>query len=105
MGYEVHPTQYSGDGGVDIILKDSKGIIYVQCKAHKSKVGVAVVRELFGVMTSKNVDRGIVVSLHGFTKGAYALADKTGIVLKDIDGLIQELRLADVKKQQTVEVA
>ena len=45
------------------------------------------------------------MSLHGFTKGAYALADKTGIVLKDIDGLIQELRLADVKKQQTVEVA
>ncbi|WP_170373401.1 restriction endonuclease [Ruegeria arenilitoris] len=82
-------TQASKDGAVDIEAIDEAGrTTIIQAKKHSKNVGVAVVRELVGVRSTRpDVDRVIVFSLVGFTKGARELAEKTGIELMDARSL------------------
>lgn len=88
--YNVELTQSSSDGGVDIILKDSNGIIkYVQCKAYKNKVGIAPVRELFGVMTDNNINYGMMVTLKGYTQGVYDFVKNKNIELLDLNDILK----------------
>ena len=86
--YKVSLTTKSGDGGVDIILNKNNTTTYVQCKAHKSKIGVAVVRELYGVMQNDNVKSGIIASLNGFTSGAVEFANGKNITLISVEDII-----------------
>lgn len=78
-GYTADVTKHSSDGGIDVILKKNGEITYVQCKQWNDLVPVGVVRELFGVMASRGVKKGIVVCLKGGTKGAYDFANENGI--------------------------
>lgn len=78
-GYQIHVTTKSNDGGVDIILTKYGVTTYVQCKQWNDQVPVGVVRELYGVMASKGVKKGIVVCLKGGTKGAVDFANDNGI--------------------------
>lgn len=65
----------SGDGGVDIRLTGHGETVLVQCKQWKAhRVGVAVVRELLGVVVSEKVARGVVVTSGRFTQEAVAFA-------------------------------
>ena len=89
--YTAQVTSKSCDGGVDIILQKNSQTIYVQCKAYKSKIGVAVVRELYGVMQSDGVSQGIIATLEGFTSGAINFAKDKNIELitaYDLMGMI-----------------
>jgi restriction system protein len=54
QGYDVRELGGDGpDGGVDLVLTKPGEKLLVQCKQWKAfKVGVKVVRELYGVMTS-----------------------------------------------------
>jgi transposase len=54
QGYEVTETGGGGaDGGVDLVLRKDREKYLVQCKQWKAfKVGVTVVRELYGVMAA-----------------------------------------------------
>ena len=89
-GYETFITSKSSDGGVDIVIWDnSKMKTYVQCKAFKGKAGVAIVRELYGVMISDEVERGIVACLGGFTSGAKEFAENKNITLIDVNDIIK----------------
>ena len=88
-GYYVNITQKSNDGGVDIILNKDSNIVYVQCKAFKGKAGVAIVRELYGVMQSNKISFGIVACLGGFTKGASDFAFGKNIRLIDVNDIIK----------------
>ena len=77
---------YSGpDGGVDIRLfadGASEPGILVQCKAWRDRqVGVALVRELYGVMTAENVPEGILVTTSRFSPDAVAFAKGKNIHL------------------------
>jgi restriction system protein len=59
------------DGGVDVILKKGGDNIIVQCKQWKAtKVGVKVVRELYGVMTAERATQGTVLTSGEFTREA-----------------------------------
>ncbi len=89
-GFDAKVTKYSGDGGVDIILKDSFRKIAVQCKHHTSKVGPHDVRALQGVVYNGGYDYGIFISLNGFTPTvAKEVANsKIEIKLMDINNLI-----------------
>ena len=81
-GYKACLTSKSNDGGVDIILEDKfNNKIYVQCKAYKNKAGIAIVRELYGVMQNDNINYGIVACLGGFTSGAKDFAENKNINL------------------------
>ena len=86
--YLAQVTSKSCDGGVDIILQKNSQTIYVQCKAYKSKIGVAVVRELYGVMQSDSVSKGIIATLKGYTSGAIEFAKDKNIKLLTANDLI-----------------
>ena len=65
--------------------------VVCECKAYKSKIGVAVVRELYGVMQSDGVSQGIIATLEGFTSGAINFAKDKNIELitaYDLMGMI-----------------
>lgn len=84
------------DGGVDLVLKRDSETHLVQCKQWKAfKVGVQVVRELFGVMAAKGAVSGYVVTSGVFTSEAKAFADGRNIEL--IDGPMLTSMIQNVK--------
>jgi HJR/Mrr/RecB family endonuclease len=77
-GYKASRTSATGDGGYDIEYQDKEGQrVLVECKAHKKPVGVAVARQLYGVLLHENAEKGVIASVSGFTNGVYDfIADK-----------------------------
>ena len=70
LGYRVESTPISGDGGVDLILRDKRGKkVVVQCKSYKSPVGPAAARELYGSMMDFDASKAVLVCPAGFTRG------------------------------------
>lgn len=83
----------SADGGVDLILKMGRDRYFVQCKHWKArKVGVAIVRELYGVMHAENVVGGFVVASGDFTADAKAFAQGRSIDLVDGREILKTFR-------------
>ena len=76
LGYSVDLTQQTRDGGFDIYAakKEPLGsfLYLVECKRYTppNKVGVDVVRSLYGVVQSENANAGIVASSSFFTGDA-----------------------------------
>lgn len=76
LGYEVTLTPASRDGGFDMYAASSNALgsfLYlVECKKYEpqNKVGVEIVRSLYGVLESKKATAGMVVTSSFFTKGA-----------------------------------
>ena len=99
QGYEVTELGGEGpDGGVDLVLRKDREKFLVQCKQWKAlKVGVAIVRELYGVMAAKGAAGGFVVTSGSFTEEAIAFANGRNVTLVDgrkLFGLIQQARAA-----------
>jgi restriction system protein len=88
QGYQVVETGGGGaDGGVDLVLRKSSEKFLVQCKQWKAfKVGVTVVRELYGVMAASGAVGGFVVTSGVFTDEAKSFAGGRNVTL--IDGPI-----------------
>ena len=86
QGYQVVETGGGGaDGGVDLMLTQGGEKFLVQCKQWRAfKVGVDVVRELYGVMAAKGATGGFVVTSGRFSDAAASFA--TGRNVKLIDG-------------------
>lgn len=84
-GYQVTPRGGNGpDGGVDVELHLGKDKYLVQCKQWKTtQVGVAVVRELYGVMAAEGAVGGFVVASGSFTPDAKDFAEGKAIELID----------------------
>ena len=94
------------DGGVDVRILDKRGRSYlVQCKHWKVyKVGVKIVRELFGVVTAENAKGGIVVTSGTFTPEARKFAKKVSIELIDGDRLIKMLSEVNTRSEPSLEI-
>jgi restriction system protein len=101
QGYQVVETGGGGaDGGVDLVLsrpgKNGAEKFLVQCKQWRAfKVGVDVVRELYGVMAAKGAAGGFVVTSGKFTDDAIAFASGRNVTLVDgpkLHGLIRQAR-------------
>lgn len=89
-GFRVAETQYGADGGVDLILHRQGKTYLVQCKQWKAfKVGVKVVRELYGVMAAEGAVGGYVVTSGRFTEQAYEFAKGLELYLIDGEALYQ----------------
>lgn len=72
------------DGGVDLVLTKNDQTVLVQCKQWKTfKVGVKIVRELYGVMAAQKAQGGVVVTSGVFTQEAKDFADGKNISLMD----------------------
>ena len=85
QGYRVAEIGGGGpDGGVDLVLSKGNEKFLVQCKQWKAfKVGVDVVRELYGVMAAKGATGGFVVTSGRFTEDATAFASGRNVQLVD----------------------
>ena len=100
QGYQVVETGGAGaDGGVDLILrrpgKNGGEKFLVQCKQWRAfKVGVGVVRELYGVMAATGAAGGFVVTSGRFTDDAISFASGRNVTLIDGQKLHQLLRQA-----------
>lgn len=97
QGYKVMELGGNGpDGGVDLILLRGAEKFFLQCKQWKAyKVGVDVVRELYGVMAAKGAAGGFVVTSGQFTSDAKAFASGRNVQL--IDGPMLLVRLKQAK--------
>ncbi|NMP15174.1 DUF2034 domain-containing protein [Thalassotalea sp. Y01] len=90
QGYTVKETPTGADGGVDIVLHRAGEKVLVQCKQWRTqKVGVKTVRELYGVLTADNADRGIVMCSGSFTREAESFARGKPIELIGGDRLLR----------------
>ena len=101
QGYQVVETGGGGaDGGVDLVLtkpgKNGGEKFLVQCKQWRAfKVGVDVVRELYGVMAARGATGGFVVTSGRFTDEAVSFASGRNVNLVDgpkLHGLIRQAK-------------
>lgn len=83
QGYVVAENGGGGaDGGVDIVLTRGREKHFVQCKRWRAqRVGVDVVRELYGAMAASGAVGGFVVTSGRFTPDAEAFAQGRNIDL------------------------
>lgn len=102
QGYQVAETGGGGaDGGVDLVLtrpaRNGAEKFLVQCKQWRAlKVGVDVVRELYGVMAARGATGGFVVTSGRFTDEAVNFASGRNVTLVDgpkLLGLIRQARV------------
>jgi restriction system protein len=99
-GYDVELTPPSKDGGIDIIAVSRSDVgsamTLIECKryAESNRVGVDIVRGLYGVVEEQKASRGQIVTTSYFTKGAKAFRDKVPyrLGLADFDLLSAFLR-------------
>lgn len=101
QGYRVVETGGGGaDGGVDLVLSkpgtNGGEKFLVQCKQWRAyKVGVDVVRELYGVMAARGATGGFVVTSGRFTDEAVNFASGRNVTLVDgpkLRRLLQQAR-------------
>jgi restriction system protein len=94
QGYEVaEQGGAQADGGIDLILRKDRETFVVQCKQWKAfKVGVSVVRDLYGVMAARGAAGGFVVTSGTFTAEAKGFAAGRNVTLMDGPALLALIR-------------
>jgi restriction endonuclease Mrr len=80
----------AGDEGVDIIVRVRGRQIVVQCKAHKTRVGPGMVRDLYGTLLHFKSDQAWLVTTSGFSRSARSFAREKPIRLLTIDDILDE---------------
>lgn len=106
-GYSVRRVGGDGpDGGVDLILDRGAEKVLVQCKQWRAmRVGVSVVRELYGVMAAQGAAAGIVVTSGSFTPDAVEFASGRSVRLiagPELMELIREAKASAPRKVSAV---
>lgn len=98
-GYEVELTPATRDGGKDIYAAhktDLGSFLYIiECKkyAPNNKIGVSILRDLYGVVSKENATCGIIATTSYFTKPAkdFQREVQFQMSLKDFDSIKQWL--------------
>lgn len=99
-GYETELTPPSRDGGRDVLAfrKEPFGTLLTLAQAKRyapdRRVGVRVVRELYGVVEQERASQGVVVTTSSFTKDARAFHERLAykLALADFNKLVDWLR-------------
>ena len=106
QGYSIAETGGGGaDGGVDLVLTKGAEKTLVQCKQWRAqRVGVNIVRELYGVMAARRAAAGIVVTAGEFTPNAIEFARGRNVRLIAGRELHRLLREAGVPRQTGVPI-
>ncbi|WP_175405041.1 restriction endonuclease [Salinimonas lutimaris] len=82
QGYQVREGDSGADGGIDLTLYKGKEVVLVQCKQWKSrKVGVSIVREMFGILAASNASQFVIVTSGEFTQQARDFASGKPVTL------------------------
>ena len=104
QGFEVaEQGGAQADGGVDLIARKSNETYLVQCKQWRAfKVGVDVVRELYGVMAARGAAGGYVVTSGTFTAEARDFAEGRNVRLIDgrkLMGLLHQAKTSMTERR------
>ncbi|MBQ8738593.1 MAG: restriction endonuclease [Clostridia bacterium] len=85
LGFEVETTNYSNDGGIDLVATYSQPIFsgkyIIQCKNWEGSVGQPEVRDLYGVVMDQRANKGILITPSDYTQQAYEFARNKNIEL------------------------
>ena len=94
QGFTVEETGGGGaDGGIDLILRGKGQKAIVQCKQWRTyRVGVKIVREMYGIMVAEKADRVVIVSSGTYTQESVDFAKGKPILLIDGKALAQHIR-------------
>jgi hypothetical protein len=87
LGYEVNKTPVTGDGGVDLLLKQNGRLTIVQCKAHGKKISIAVAREVSACLADFKAHAAIIACFHGATKPVTNYIVGKPITILDADAI------------------
>jgi restriction system protein len=103
-GYSVQ--RFGGanpDGGVDLIVESAAEKFIVQCKHwRKWIVGVRHIREFLGAMADSKIQKGIFITLTGYSGDARQLAEKHGIQILNESDVIRMLEGSGLTDSQEV---
>lgn len=95
LGGQIVQTPGSADGGVDLYASwVGLGTLVIQCKGWNSKVGIATVRELVGVLHSLRDKKpgviyvGVLAAPNGVTQPAASFSKANSIVIWSADQLV-----------------
>ena len=105
LGFATKSAACGADGGIDIHLywpPSDQPVAIVQCKAWTKKVGVKVIRELRGVMTSERAAKGIFVTTSTYSDDAIAFAKANKIVLMDGGEVLKSILKLPAEKQTSL---
>jgi hypothetical protein len=80
-GWNIKETKVTGDGGIDLVSTKGDRRVLIQCKGHKSALGVGAIRDAAGVKATEDCDDMVVIAPNGFTNGSINFARNSGIVL------------------------
>ncbi len=109
LGFTTKSSECGADSGIDIHLyrpPSDQPVAIVQCKAWTKKVGVNVIRELRGVMSSEGVAEGICVTSSGYSDDAIAFAKANQIDLMDGDKVLKAiLKLTEEQQASLLRLA
>jgi restriction system protein len=99
LGYDAEATAYSGDGGIDVILRRGKERIGVQVKRYRQRIEAEQIRSLAGALLLDGVTRGIFVTTSTFRRGAEGATAKLAtrgyqIELMDAERFFDALKIA-----------
>jgi HJR/Mrr/RecB family endonuclease len=89
IGYKVHLTKSTGDGGIDLLLYDGSGKVVVQCKNHNKRISPGAVRDLYGTCISEKASKAIMICSGGFSDATRKFALGKPIDLLDVHDLIR----------------
>lgn len=102
-GLRCETQTHGADGGIDARIyapEVEHPMALVQCKAWKSKpVGVAMIRELLGVMTHEKVERGFFMITGEFSPDALTFAESHRITLVSGYKFLEMIRLQSPEVQ------
>lgn len=112
MDFIVEERKRAADGGIDIKAINENplfsGKYIIQCKRYKKPVGSPPIRDLYGVVSSENANKGILITNSTFTKAAKDFARGKAIELIDGNKLIslldEHLKKPLGKKQLSIKV-
>jgi restriction system protein len=105
QGFRVIENGFGPDGGVDVKLIKGNQTTLVQCKQWRSKnVGVAVIREMFGVMTAESASKVVIICCGGFTRDALSFAENKPIELiggAELLSIVKEIQNNSTPNKET----
>jgi len=97
LGFSVEATDYSNDGGIDLVATYEKPIFsgkyIIQCKKWSGPVGQPEVRDLYGVVMDQRANKGILITPSDYTQQAYDFAKGKNIEL--INGSVLKTLISD----------
>ena len=93
MGYQAISTKYSGDHGIDGILKKNGETIILQCKRVKGSVGEPILRDLYGAMHDIKANSAIIITTGKVSNQARKWANEKPLKIIELPELTALIKL------------